>query len=240
MVTRRFKSKVDNLVKKYTILIVDDDPDIIRLIKAYLSEKVYKVLEASDGESAMRMATTKSPDLMVLDVNMPGLSGLEVCRNLRADKKTHDIPIIILSARKEDIDRVIGLEFGADDYVTKPFNIQELVLRINNVLKRVYGEKTANDALTYGVLSVDFARHEVKVKNKAIKLTLTEFKLLACLLENPGQVQSRDYLLETIWEHGEGVYSRTVDTHIQRLRNKLDEAGQYIETVRGIGYRLQE
>jgi len=221
-------------------LIVDDDPDIIRLIKAYLSEKVYKILEASDGESAMRMATTKSPDLMVLDVNMPGLSGLEVCRNLRADKKTHKIPIIILSARKDDIDRVIGLEFGADDYVTKPFNIHELVLRINNVLKRVYGEETSNDALTYGVLSVDFARHEVKVKNKAIKLTLTEFKLLASLLENPGQVQSRDYLLENIWEHGEGVYSRTVDTHIQRLRNKLNEAGQYIETVRGIGYRLQE
>ena len=182
----------------------------------------------------------KRPDLVVLDVNMPGLSGLEGCRNLRADKKTQNVPIIILSARKEDIDRVLGLEFGADDYVTKPFNIKELVLRINSVLKRVYGEKSTSDVMAHGILSVDFARHEVKVKNKPIDLTLTEFKLLSCLLERPGQVQSRDYLLEHIWEHGEGVFSRTVDTHIQRLRTKLKQAGSYIETVRGIGYRLHE
>lgn len=238
--TNRFKSNADILGKKHTILIVDDDPDIVRLIKAYLDVKVYKVLEASDGESAMRMVATQNPHLMVLDVNMPGLSGLEVCRNLRAAKKTQNLPIIILSARKDDIDRILGLEFGADDYVTKPFNVQELVLRINSVLKRAYREKSASDAMVYGDLSVDFARHEVKVKNKPIQLTLTEFKLLACLLENPGQVKSRDYLLEHVWEHGEGVYSRTVDTHIQRLRNKLNKAGQYIETVRGIGYRLQE
>jgi len=239
-VPSRSKSNADTSGKKFTILIVDDDPDIVRLIKACLSKNNYKILEASNGESAMDLVASKHPDLVVLDVNMPGLSGLEVCRNLRADKKTQNIPIIILSARKDDIDKVLGLEFGADDYVTKPFNVNELVLRIKGVLKRVYGGKNSSDAMVYGVLSVDFARHEVKVKNKTIKLTLTEFKLLSCLLENLGQVQSRDYLLEHIWEHGEGVFSRTVDTHIQRLRTKLNEAGHYIETVRGIGYRLQE
>ncbi len=147
----RSKSNADTSGKKFTILIVDDDPDIVRLIKTYLSKNNYKILEASNGESAMDLVASKHPDLVVLDVNMPGLSGLEVCRNLRADKKTQNIPIIILSARKDDIDKVLGLEFGADDYVTKPFNVNELVLRINGVLKsRLWLPRTPRDSTSTG------------------------------------------------------------------------------------------
>ena len=171
---------------------------------------------------------------------LPGLSGLEICRALKADKNTREIPIIMLSARGEEIDRVLGLEFGADDYVTKPFSPQELILRINNVLKRVYKVEVAIEGFTQGDLTVDFLKHEVTVKGELIQLTLTEFKLLSSLLETVGQVKTREYLLEHVWEHGDGVFSRTIDTHIQRLRTKLKDAGRHIETVRGVGYRFQE
>ena len=226
--------------RRYSLLLVDDDQEILTLLQAKLGKEPYEIFTASEGEAALNIVRTQKPDLVVLDINLPGLSGLEICRSLRADKDTRDIPIIILSGRGEEIDRVLGLEFGADDYVTKPFNAQELILRINNVLKRVYKEDEVDESFTRGDLTINFLKHEVTVKGEPIQLTLTEFKLLSSLLESIGQVKTREYLLEHIWEHGEGVYSRTIDTHIQRLRTKLKEVGRYIETVRGVGYRFQE
>jgi two-component system phosphate regulon response regulator PhoB len=226
--------------RRYSLLLVDDDPDILNLLQSQFKDEPFEVFTAAEGESALNIVRTQKPDLVVLDINLPGLSGLEICRSLKADKNTREIPIIMLSARREEIDRVLGLEFGADDYVTKPFNTQELILRIHSVLKRVYKDAGAAEGFTQGDLSVDFLKHEVTVKGQPIQLTLTEFKLLSSLLEAVGQVKTREYLLEHIWDHGEGVFSRTIDTHIQRLRTKLKEAGRYIETVRGVGYRFQE
>lgn len=226
--------------RHHSLLLVDDDPDILSLLQSQLQDEPFEVFTASEGESALKIVHSHKPDLVVLDVNMPGMSGLEICRALRADKNTADIPIIILSGRSEEIDRVLGLEFGADDYVTKPFHPPELVLRINNILKRVYKEAETTEDFSRGDLTVNFLKHEVTVKGQPIQLTLTEFKLLSSLLESIGQVKTREYLLEHIWDHGDGVFSRTIDTHIQRLRTKLKEAGHYIETVRGVGYRFQE
>lgn len=227
-------------IKRRSLLLVDDDPEILTLLRAKLADEPFELLTAVEGESALNIVRTQKPDLVVLDVNLPGLSGLEVCRSLRADKDTRDIPIIILSGRSDQIDRVLGLEFGADDYVTKPFNPRELILRIHNVLRRVYKEKSGPENFTQGDLTVDFLKHEVTVKGQLAQLTLTEFKLLSSLLEGVGQVKTREFLLEQIWEHSEGVFSRTIDTHIQRLRAKLKSAGRYIETVRGVGYRFHE
>jgi len=226
--------------RRHSLLLVDDDPDILGLLQSQFRDEPFEVFTAAEGESALNIVRTQRPDLVVLDINMPGLSGLEICRTLKADKNTREIPIIMLSARNQEIDRVLGLEFGADDYVTKPFNTQELILRIHSVLNRVYKAAETTEGFTQGDLTVDFLKHEVTVKGQPILLTLTEFKLLSSLLEAVGQVKTREYLLEHIWDHGEGVFSRTIDTHIQRLRTKLKEAGRYIETVRGVGYRFQE
>jgi len=226
--------------QRYSLLLVDDDPEILKLLQAKFKDEPFEIFTAAEGASALNIVRSQKLDLIVLDVRLPGLSGLEICRFLKADKNTREIPIIILSARRDEIDRVLGLEFGADDYVTKPFSPQELILRIHNVLKRVYKVEGATEGFTQGDLAVDFLKHEVTVKGQHIQLTLTEFKLLSSLLETVGQVKTREYLLEHIWDHGDGVFSRTIDTHIQRLRTKLKEAGRYIETVRGVGYRFQE
>jgi DNA-binding response OmpR family regulator len=226
--------------KRHSLLLVDDDPEILTLLQAKLGKEPFEIFTAAEGETALSIVRTQKPDLVVLDVNLPDLSGLEICRSLRGEKATKDIPIIILSARSDEIDRILGLEFGADDYVTKPFNAKELTLRINNVLRRVYKEEPVSEGFKRGDLTVDFLKHEVTVKGEPVQLTLTEFKLLSSLLESVGKVKTREYLLEHVWEHGDGVFSRTIDTHIQRLRTKLKEAGNYIETVRGVGYRFQE
>ena len=226
--------------QRYSLLLVDDDPEILALLQEQFKGQPFDIFTAPEGASALSLIRNQKPDLIVLDVRMPGLSGLEICRFLKADKTTREIPIIILSARSDEIDRVLGLEFGADDYVTKPFNSQELILRINNVLRRVYKDEEMTEAFTQGDLKVDFLKHEVTVKGEHIQLTLTEFKLLSSLLETVGQVKTREYLLENIWDHSDGVFSRTIDTHIQRLRTKLKGAGHHIETVRGVGYRFQE
>jgi DNA-binding response OmpR family regulator len=226
--------------QRHSLLLVDDDPEILTLLQAKLKNEPFEIFTAAEGETALNIVRTEKPDLVVLDINLPGLSGLEICRTLKSEKSTREIPIIMLSARSDEIDRVLGLEFGADDYVTKPFNSQELILRIHNILKRVYREGEVTEGFTQGDLTVDFLKHEVTVKGEPIQLTLTEFKLLSSLLETVGQVKTREYLLEHIWDHGDGVFSRTIDTHIQRLRTKLKEAGHHIETVRGVGYRFQE
>ena len=222
------------------ILLIDDDKDLTAALELKLSKEGFKVEVASDGAGGIKKTRLKVPDLMVLDVNMPGMSGMDVCKALRSENRTAQVPIIMLTARDDEIDRVLGLEFGADDYITKPFNTRELVLRIKSVLKRVYAPPEPKEQFKYGCLFVNLANHAVMVKNKEVELTLTEFKLLARLIESPGKIKPRDVLLEQIWEYGDGVFSRTIDTHIQRLRSKLKDAGEYIETVRGVGYRFQE
>lgn len=223
-----------------TILVIDDDRDLLELLKLKLGKEGFKVCVAPDGKTGVELVKSKEPDLVILDVNMPKMSGLDVCRILRSEEKTKNMPILMLTAKNEEIDRVLGLEFGADDYVSKPFSVRELILRIRAILKRTHPAEEKRNRLQYGILTVDLKNHEVKVKNHPVQLTLTEFKLLSVLLEKPDQVKSRDFLLDEIWEYGDGVYSRTVDTHVQRLRSKLKDAGRYIETVRGIGYRLQD
>jgi len=225
---------------KNNILLVDDDKELTAALELKLSKEGFKVETASDGEGGIKKIRLKVPDLLVLDVNMPGMSGMDVCKVLRSESRTATIPIIMLTARDEEIDRVLGLEFGADDYLTKPFNTRELILRIKSIMKRVYAPPEPKEQFKYGCLSVNLANHAVLVKNKEVSLTLTEFKLLARLIESPGKIKPRDVLLEQIWEYGDGVFSRTIDTHIQRLRSKLKDAGGYIETVRGVGYRFQE
>lgn len=224
--------------RKQKILIVDDDPDVLNLLDLKLRDEGFLILQAVDGEMAVDLVKAKRPDLIILDVNMPKISGLDVCKVLKSNEKTRDIPIVMLTVKNEAVDRILGLEFGADDYITKPFNIRELVLRVKNILKRVYRKQENNSRFHFGILSVDLDCHEVKVKGRAIQLTPTELRLLAGLMEKPGQVKSRDFLLEQIWDYNDKVYSRTVDTHIQRLRTKLKEAGSHIKTVRGVGYRF--
>ena len=220
------------------ILLIDDDPDLLNILKVKLGMEGYIVSAALDASSGHKKIIDQQPDLILLDIDMPGKNGLELCKTLRSSPENSKLPIIILSARDEQIDRLLGLEFGADDYVTKPFDIRELVLRIKSLLNRVYSSKGTKSNFQFGCLSVDFDSHSVKVKNKPVSLTLTEFKLLSYLVADPGKTKSRDFFLEKVWNYGEGVYSRTIDTHIQRLRTKLNEAGGYIQTVRGVGYRF--
>ena len=225
---------------KKNILLVDDDQDLLSVLELKLKKEDYIIQIAKNGKAAIQSIQQKRPDLVVMDVNMPNMNGLDACKKLRSEDRTKNIPIILLTARDEEIDRILGLEFGADDYVTKPFNTRELILRIKNILKRT-GEpqSTGKESYEVGCLKVDLSNHEVIVKDKQIQLTLTEFKLLTHLIESPGKIKSRDLLLEQIWEYSDGVFSRTIDTHIQRLRSKLKDAGPYIETVRGVGYRFQ-
>ena len=226
---------------KQKVLIVDDEPDVLKLVKYNVTNAGYDVETASDGESGLRKAQEQLPNLILLDVMMPGLDGLEVCKLLKRDQRTTGIPVIMLTAKAAEIDRIVGLEIGADDYVTKPFSPRELVLRIKKMLQRA--ERTAPAALTYSVgeLEVDIPRHTVTVNGKAVELTATEFKLLVTLLQRRGHVQTRDALLREVWEYDKSIETRTVDTHMRRLREKMGSAGtKYLDTVRGVGYRFVE
>lgn len=223
---------------KPSILIADDEEDVRNLVALHLKSAGYSVLEAGDGETALSMARSFLPALMVLDLQMPKMTGLEVCKALRADKATARIPVVILSAKGEELDRVLGLELGADDYMTKPFSPRELVLRIKLLLRR--HEPEQNPLLQIGAISIDRERHEVRLKSKLVDLTSTEFKLLTLLAERRGRVQSRDKLLNDVWGYETAIDTRTVDTHVRRLREKLGSAADCIETVRGFGYRIGE
>jgi two-component system phosphate regulon response regulator PhoB len=224
------------------ILVVEDEEDIRRLVIHQLEREGWTARGAADGAEAIDFAKTTPPILVVLDMMLPGLPGTEVCRRLRAQPETRDVPIIILSARGEEIDRVVGFEVGADDYVTKPFSPRELVLRVRAVLRRRGGPtETAAEttgALEVGQLRVDEAAHRVFVAGEEVALTATEFKLLLTLMRRSGRVQSRAQLLTDVWDLPGDMYTRTVDTHMKRLREKLREASGHIETVRGVGYRF--
>jgi phosphate regulon transcriptional regulator PhoB len=226
---------------KQAILVVDDEPDVVDLVRSNLEAAGFKVFAASDGAAAIERARSDAPALIVLDLMLPELSGSEVCKLLKRDPSTAAIPIIMLTAKAEEIDRVVGLELGADDYVTKPFSPRELVLRVKSVLRRAAGggEEKA-DVLKVGDITVDQSRCRAFVRGKPVELTATEFKLLAMLLERRGVVQSREKLLNDVWGYDVAIESRTVDTHMRRLREKLGRAADCIETVRGFGYRITD
>ena len=222
------------------ILVVDDEPDAIELIRFNLKASGYEVLTAEDGEEALVKARKFSPDMILLDVMLPEIDGLEVCKILRRDPATASLPIIMLTAKASEIDRVLGLEFGADDYVTKPFSPRELMLRVRNLLKRKESSREEVERFQMRDIELDISKYEVKIMGQPIDLTPTEFKLLQILMERKGRVQSRDRLLQDVWGYDQLIDTRTVDTHVRRLREKMGEAADYVTTVRGVGYRLME
>lgn len=222
-----------------TILIVEDEQDIRELLAYNLEKEGYATVQAADGKEGLELARSRKPDLILLDLMLPKMDGLAVCRELERDSGTVRIPIIMLTARGEDVDRILGFELGADDYVVKPFNIRELLLRIRAILRRQVMVKS-NPVLTRHGVSVDPAAHKVTVLGQDVELTATEFRLIEDLLRNAGRVRTREELLAAVWGYQFEGYARTVDTHIRRLRNKLGDAAEIIETVRGVGYRCKE
>lgn len=224
----------------HRILVVDDEPDITALVAYHLAKEGYRVATASNGPEALKAAAEAAPDLVVLDLMLPGVSGYDVLQELHRRPETKDLGVILLTARKEEVDRVKGLALGADDYVVKPFSPKELVLRVGAVLRRLSGPAVAaGSLLAAGPVTVDRAAHRVSVNGQDIVLTATEYRLLLMLAERRGRVQSRAQLLETVWEAHPSIQTRTVDMHVQRLRAKLGSAGDLIETVRGFGYRYR-
>jgi two-component system phosphate regulon response regulator PhoB len=225
---------------KPKILVVDDEPDALELIEFNLKAAGYDVITAADGTEAVQKARAAAPDLILLDLMLPEIDGLEVCKILRRDANTAATPIIMLTAKAAEIDRILGLELGADDYVTKPFSPRELSLRIKNLLRRNQAEEVTGDLLHIGELFVDVPRHLATVGGKRVDLTATEFKLLTVLAQRRGRVQSREKLLADVWQYDNLIDTRTVDTHMRRLREKLGKASRYLDTVRGVGYRFVE
>ena len=221
-----------------TVLVVDDERDIVELVRYNLAQAGYRVVSAADGRQAIDLARRERPDLIVLDLMLPVLPGAEVARILKQDEKTRGIPILMLTARGEEVDRVVGFELGADDYVVKPFSPRELVLRVQAILRRE-GQETGEGRIVYDPLVIDLEAHSVRLKGKEVGLTSTEFKLLQRLARRPGRAFSRDQLLSEVWGYGGDLETRTVDAHVKRLRAKLGEIGAWIETVRGLGYRFR-
>jgi two-component system phosphate regulon response regulator PhoB len=222
------------------VLVVDDEPDIVALVAYHLAKAGFRVSTAATGQEGLTIARQDRPSLIVLDLMLPGLSGFDVLEQLRESKDTREVAILMLTARKEEPDRIRGLSLGADDYLTKPFSPQELVLRVRAILRRsTAGAGSAGDVLRIGAVHIDRAAYRVTVDGSEIELTPTEFKLLLLLAERRGRVQARGHLLETVWDAAPDIQTRTVDMHIQRLRAKLGPAGDLIETVRGFGYRLR-
>jgi len=223
---------------KPKILIADDEPDVVELVAANLRVAGFDVLQAQDGPSALSAVREQAPSLLVLDLMLPGMSGLEVCRALKADPATSGVPIVMLTAKAEEVDRIVGLELGADDYVTKPFSPRELVLRIKSVLRRNDKGESPDGLLTLGGIVLDRSRLHVSIAGQPVDFTATELKLLTLLMERRGRVQSREVLLNDVWGYESMIDTRTVDTHIRRLREKLGVSSDCIETVRGFGYRI--
>jgi len=220
---------------EFSICLVEDDPDISSIIEDNLKREGYRIKTFTDGAKAYDAITSKRPDLVILDLNLPGMSGIEVCKYIRSNEVTAEIPVIMLTARSEEIDKIIGFEVGADDYVTKPFSPRELIARVKVHLKRT--KKAEFDVFTHKDLIVNFATHQVTYKSNNVELTPIQYKLLKSLIQAEGKVLSRQILLDTIW--GSDYYGdpRTVDVHITRLREKIDRDSKLIKTVKGTGYR---
>ena len=225
------------------VLIVDDEKDIVDLVDYNLAKEGFKVLKAYDGEKALELARAGKPHLILLDLMLPGIQGLEVCKILRNKAETSSIPIIMLTAKGDEVDKVLGLEIGADDYVTKPFSIKELLARIRALLRRSEPVKGKAKIFEYGGLRIDFESHKVTVDGKSVNLSPMEYRLLKFLSQNPGRVYSREHLLDHVWGDEAFVEPRTVDVHIRRLRAQIEknpEKPRYISTVRGAGYKFTE
>jgi two-component system phosphate regulon response regulator PhoB len=225
---------------KPRILVVDDEPEAVELLEFNLTQAGYAVVTAADGAEALKIIRAQPPELVVLDVMLPEMDGFELCKTLRLDAGMAKIPIIMLTAKAAEIDRVLGLELGADDYLTKPYSPRELVLRVKKILARAQTEEKPKEQLCYGDLQIDLPRHIATWKNKSLELTATEFKLLTVLAQRAGRVQSRDQLLRDVWEYDNLIDTRTVDTHMRRLREKIGPAAKHLDTVRGVGYRFVE
>jgi two-component system, OmpR family, alkaline phosphatase synthesis response regulator PhoP len=228
-------------VPRMKILIVEDEKDIIKMLEYNLKKEGFKVIAARDGEGALDSALREYPELILLDLMLPGIDGLEVCKALKKKTKTASIPIIMLTAKSQESDKVVGLELGADDYVTKPFSPRELIARIKAVLRRAAEKEKLPEIFQSGDLRINFAEISVSLKDKPIELTAKEFELLKTLLKAKGRVLSRDYLLDSIWgyDHAMEIQTRTVDVHIRTLRKKLKSAAKMIITVKNYGYRFQ-
>jgi two-component system, OmpR family, phosphate regulon response regulator PhoB len=222
----------------YKILIVEDDPNIAKLVEYNLEKAGFKTKAVGSGEDALAVISKEKFDLMVLDIMLPGADGLEICKKVKGNKKLSSTKVLMLTAKGEEVDKLLGFELGADDYVVKPFSPRELVLRVKAILRR--NEPVTDDILSYDKLSVDVNNHDVFIGSKKVVLTTMEFKLLTVLLSNKGNVQTREALLERVWDMSSEVTTRTIDTHIKRLRQKLDKYGKNIETVRNLGYRFVE
>ena len=220
------------------ILVADDEKDVLNLVCDKLKMAGFSTLQADDGPTALAKARSEIPALIVLDLMLPGMSGTDVCKALKSDPATKNIPVIMLTAKAEEVDRILGFELGADDYLTKPFSPRELVLRIQSVLRRGAAPAEKAEVVKHGDILIDRTRHEVKVRGKTLDLTATEFKLLLTLIERRGRVQSRDVLLNDVWGYESVIDTRTVDTHVRRLREKLGKSADTIETIRGFGYRM--
>ena len=224
---------------KKNILIVEDEPDAVELLELHLKNAGYDVTLAEDGEEALRKIHKSIPDLVILDLMIPEINGLEVCKVIRKDPATESIPVVMCTAKASEIDKVLGLELGADDYITKPFSPRELVLRVKNLLKRNNKtQQTEKNKIRIGNITVDKSSHDVLVGDSIIDLTATEYKLLMLFLDRIGRVQSREVLLRDVWGYQSDIDTRTVDTHVQRLRTKLLSSSNHIVTVRGFGYKF--
>ena len=222
------------------VLVIEDEPDIRKTIDYNLSKESYEVIQASSIEEGENALASNKIDVIILDLMLPDGSGLTLCRDIKSEPSTKNIPVIILTAKTEEVDRVVGFELGADDYVTKPFSVRELILRVKAILKRGASTeiKTDNVQDSFGELTLNYDEHQAYINNEEISLTALEFKLLKHLINRKGRVQTRDQLLEDVWGYSSNVTTRTVDTHIKRLREKLGIVGEHIQTIRGVGYRF--
>lgn len=228
-------------MEKKKILVVDDEPDVTDLVAYHLKAKGFHVECVNDATASLSRVRNFQPDLLILDIMMPHLSGIQICRILRSDNKLSRIPIIFLTAKAEPIDRIEGLESGADDYMGKPFSPKELVLRVESILRRLSAPKEPVAArLHIGDIELDSETHRVSVHGSPLELTATEFKLLRLMMERQGRVQTREHLLLNVWNYSTEIETRTVDTHVRRLREKLGSEAGWIETIRGVGYRIAD
>ena len=225
------------------ILIIDDEKDIVEAIEYNLKKEGFETHKSFDGMNGLRVAKETVPDLIILDLMLPGINGIELCKSLKKEEKTSKIPILMLTARKDDVDKIVGLEVGADDYMVKPFSMKELIARVKAILRRYIsvpkGEK-AKSVIMFSDVKMDLDRHEVTVKGKSVELSAKEFKLLEFLAANKNKMFSRERLLDDVWGITAAVETRTVDVHVKRLREKLGKSGDHIQTVRGFGYKLKE
>ena len=222
------------------ILVIEDEADIQQILDYNLREKGHKVFVTAKGEEGLRLAREKKPELVLLDLMLPDIPGTEVCKQLKSDPSTKSMQVVMLTAKGEEIDRVVGFELGADDYVVKPFSVRELLLRIQAILRRSQADQEVAQSFQFGLLRVDREAHRVWSGDTELELTALEFKLLVTLFDRKNRVQTRSALLSDVWGIDADITTRTVDTHVKRLREKLGEAGAYIETVRGVGYRFTE